>query len=81
MSQIVTVLLQIITFLVQNKDAIKQLILDLEALLPNSNGNDKAAQVRTFVGTSLGIEAQIEAVWPLVSPIFNAFVASVKKPA
>lgn len=79
--QAFTILLQVISFFAQNKDKIKELILDLEALLPNSNGNDKAAQVKNFIASSLSIEEHIETVWPLLSPIFNAFVSAVKAPA
>ena len=78
--QFFTLLLQAVTFLSQNRDAIKTLIIDLENLLPNSNGSDKAAQVKNFVAIGMGIESQIEQVWPLVSPIFNAFVGKAKAP-
>jgi len=79
--QAFTILLSVISFFAQNKDAIKTMILDMEALLPNSNGHDKAAQVKNYIAASLGIEAQIETVWPLLAPIFNAFVGTVKSPA
>ena len=80
MNQIITIALQIISYLVQNKDTIKQLILDIEALIPDSPGAVKAQVVRNFIGTALGIEAQLEAAWTAIGPMFNAFVAMVKVP-
>lgn len=73
-----TIILQVISFLVANKEQIKEVILSIEALIPDTPGSAKAGAVKAFIGTALGIEAQIEAVWPLVSPIFNLLVGSVK---
>lgn len=78
MSQLVTAALQILTFLVSNRASLVQVITELEALIPDVPGATKAAAVKNFIAASLGIEAQIEQVWPLISPIFNALVAAVK---
>lgn len=68
----------VLAYLAQNKDAIKQAILDLENLIPNAPGNDKAAAIRGMIAGALNIEGQIEAAWPIIAPVFNAFVALVK---
>ena len=81
MPQVAALFLQVVTFFVQNKAQIIQLIQNIEALIPDVPGDTKATQVKNFIATSLGIEAQIESVWPAVSPIFNLIVAAVKKPA
>jgi hypothetical protein len=36
--------------------------------------------VKDFIGQAMAIEAQMEAAWPIVAPIFNLFVAAVKAP-
>jgi hypothetical protein len=83
MSNVVTTILSIISYLVKNKDQIQQTVQDLETLLPDSgNGAAKLAVVKNLIATAIGAEAQIEAVWPFVAPIFNAIVAKIKgKPA
>lgn len=78
MMQIISTVLQIVSFLAAHKDQIKQLILDIEALMPDAPGNEKAAQVKSFIGAALSIEAQIEQAWSFVGPIFNRFVATTK---
>ena len=80
MSQIVTLALSIISFLVSNKSQIVQVITEIELLIPDAPGSTKAAAVKSFIATSLGVEAQVEQAWPLVGPIFNALVALVKTP-
>lgn len=77
----VTVALQILGYLAANKDAIKQLILSIEGIVGEIAGPDKAAIVKQYVATALSVEAQVEQAWPLVAPLFNTFVALVKKPA
>lgn len=78
MLQMIALAMQIFAYLTENKDAIKTLILNIEGLIPEAAGSSKAQAVRTFIGTAMGQEAQIEAAWPLVAPIFNLFVAHVK---
>jgi hypothetical protein len=68
----------ILSYLASNKDLIKQAIVDIQNLIPDAPGNDKAAAVKGFIASALNIESQIESVWPLVAPVFNAFVAVVK---
>ena len=80
MPQIVTLALSIISFLVSNKSQIVQVITEIELLIPDAPGSTKAAAVKSFIATSLGVEAQVEQAWPLVGPIFNALVALVKAP-
>ena len=71
---------QIIAFLASHKEDIKSLILNIEALMPEAIGADKAQTVKDFIGKALGLEAQIESVWSYVAPIFNHFVATTKAP-
>lgn len=78
MGQIISAFLQIVAYLASNRDQIKQLILDLEALMPGAMGADKANIVKGFIGTALGIEAQLEQAWVFVAPIFNHFVSATK---
>lgn len=80
MNPVFQIVLQVITFLVTHRDGIKQMILDLETLIPETPGLTKATAVKSFIANGLGIETQIETVWPLISPIFNAMVASTKYP-
>ena len=81
MAPAILVALQVISYLAQNKDTIKQTILDIQSLIPDAPGSDKASAIKVFVAAAIGAEAQIEAAWPFIAPIFNMFVASVKKPA
>lgn len=74
-------LLTVLAFLVSNRAAIKDLILHVQDLIPDAPGADKAALVKSWIGAAIGAEAQVESVWPLVSPLFNLIVAAVKKPA
>jgi hypothetical protein len=78
MSPYISVAMQVIGFLVENKDQIKQVVQSIEKLIPDAPGSDKAASVRAFIGKALDVEAQIEAAWPLVAPFFNLFVSVVK---
>jgi hypothetical protein len=78
MGQVISIVFQIITFLATHKDQIKQLILDIEALMPDAAGSEKATQVKTFIAAALSIEAQVEQAWSFVGPIFNRFVAATK---
>ena len=77
MSSILIVALQIISFLATHREQLKQLVLDLEGLL--TDGSTKAGAVKSFIGAALGVEGQLEAAWPIVAPVFNGFVAHVKK--
>ncbi len=49
-------------------------------LIHDAPGATKAEAAKTFIASSLGIEAQVEQAWPLVGPLFNALVALVKEP-
>lgn len=73
-----TIFLQVLVWLEANKDNLKQIIIQIENLIPDAPGNQKAQAVKGAIAAAMGIEAQIEQVWPLVSPIFNALVALVK---
>lgn len=79
MLQIAASILQIINFLAQNKDQIRQLIITIQNLIPDAPGSEKSLQVRHFIAASLNLEEHIEQAWPLVAPLFNALVANVKK--
>lgn len=70
---------QALVWLEQNKDTLKDIILKIQSLIPDAPGNQKALAVRTAIASGMGIEAQIEQVWPLLSPVFNLIVADVKK--
>ncbi|MFZ6773017.1 hypothetical protein ACO0LB_09925 [Undibacterium sp. SXout7W] len=74
------IFLQLLTWLEQNKDTIKKIVLQIEALIPDAPGNQKAAAVRGAIASAMNIESGIEQAWPLIQPIFNLIVASVKKP-
>ena len=78
MGQIIATVLQITAFLVSNKDSIIKLVLDIQSLIPDAAGADKAAVVKNFIGKALGIEQQLEAAWPLAKPVFDLLVAIVK---
>ncbi len=70
---------QILAYLATHRDEIKEMILNIQKLFPEpGQGDTKAAAVRGFIAKSLNIEAQIEEAWPLVSGIFNLFVAKTK---
>lgn len=69
---------QIVSFLFANRAEIKKLIIDIEGLIPDVPGSDKAAAVRGFIGAALNITDQIESAWPMVAPIFNLFVKDTK---
>lgn len=73
-----SILAQVISFLIANKDVFRQIISGLEELVPDAPGATKAAAVRGIIGDALNIAKEIEAVWPLVLPIFNLFVARTK---
>ena len=74
----VSLALEIVTYLVKNRKEIADLILQIQDLFPDTPGEEKASVVRKVIGTVLGISDKIEESWPLVSPIFNLFVAKVK---
>ena len=73
-----TLIFQIFSFLVAHKDDIKDLILGIEAMIPDAPGASKAASVKEFIGNALGVGDKIEAAWPVVLPVFNLLVATVK---
>ena len=78
MPQIITAILKILSFLATNKATITHLVTDIEGLIPDAPGDTKAAAVKSFIGTALGVEPQIEAAWAVIGPIFDALVASIK---
>lgn len=73
-----TVALKIFAYLVANKDLIKQMVLAIQALIPDAPGATKAAAIKEAIGKALSLEQQVEDGWGLVGPVFNAFVASIK---
>lgn len=73
-----SVLSQVISFLVANKEVFGRLVAGIEELVPDAPGATKAAAVRGIIGDALNIAKEIETVWPLVLPIFNLFVARTK---
>lgn len=75
-----SIAIQIIGYIVENKDTIKGLIFSIQSLIPDAAGGDKANAVKSFIGKALNIEGQLESAWPMVAPIFNLFVAAVKTP-
>lgn len=74
------VFLTVLTFIIQNRADIIEIIKSIEALIPDAPGNEKAAAVKEVIGKAIGTEQQLETAWPLVQPIFNLLVASVKTP-
>lgn len=77
----ISVALQIFSFLAANKDTIKQLILSLEQAFIDGAallGPTKADAVKGYIAVATNTAAEIEAVWPVIAPVFNAIVASVK---
>jgi hypothetical protein len=78
MSPYISAALSVISFIAQNRDTLKQIVVSIENLIPDAAGNSKAAAVRDFIGKALDMEAQMEQLWPLVLPFFNLFVADVK---
>lgn len=74
----ISLVLQIIGFLVTNKNQIREMVLAIEALIPDVPGPSKANTVKIFIGEALGVADSIESVWPLVLPLFNLFVSKVK---
>lgn len=73
-----SVLAQVLGFLIANKETFRQIISGIEELAPDAPGTAKAGAVRGIIGDALNIAKEIEAVWPLVLPIFNLFVARTK---
>ena len=72
---------QILEFLWTNRDKVKAIVLGLEGLAEGALGVDKAAAFKSHIGAVLGVEAQIEAAWPMVAPFFNLAVKSIKAKA
>lgn len=75
------VAIQLVNWFIEHKDDLVKLIKSIESLIPDAPGNEKAAAVRSFIATALGVESTIEKAWPMVAPIFNLFVKDVKSPA
>ena len=78
MLQIFSSVFQLIAYLVEHKDEIKTLIKNIQDLIPEAPGGTKAAIIKDTIATALGMEDKIEKVWPLVSGLFNSFVADTK---
>jgi hypothetical protein len=77
----ITVVLQILSFLSSNKDQIKQLILSLEQAFVEGAallGPTKEAAAKGYIAVATNTVDEIEAIWPIISPVFSAVVASVK---
>lgn len=73
-----SILAQVISFIIANKDVFRQIIGGIEELVPDAPGTSKAGAVRRIIGDALNIAGEIEAVWPLVLPVFNLLVSAVK---
>lgn len=73
-----SVLAQVLGFLIANKETFRQIISGIEELAPDAHGTAKAGAVRGIIGDALNIAKEIDAVWPLVLPVFNLLVSSVK---
>lgn len=73
-----SVLAQVLGFLIANKETFRQIISGIEELAPDAPGAAKAGAVRGIIGDALNIAKEIDAVWPLVLPVFNLLVSSVK---
>jgi hypothetical protein len=73
-----TIVLQILSFLVEHKQDIKDMILKIEALVGEAAGPEKAAIIRAYVGTAMNLSEQVEVAWPFVAPFFNLLVKVVK---
>jgi phage-related protein len=72
----------VISFIASHRTQLGELVTNVESMIPDAVGSAKAAAVKGFIGVAMNIEADLEAAWPLVSPIFNFFVHGVKaKPA
>ena len=74
----ISIFMQVFSFLITNRDMLKQIIGNLESLIPDAPGYEKATAVKNFIAQIMGIEAQIENVWPTILPFFNLLVTSVK---
>lgn len=77
----VAIVLQVLSFLAANKEDIKQLILSLETLTIDGltvAGSSKAEVVKGYISVASGLIAEVEAVWPVIQPVFNGIVAAVK---
>ena len=73
-------LLTVLSFMYDHRADIKELVLKIEGLVGDAPGASKAGIARDWIASAMGIESQMEAVWPMVQPIFNLFVGLVKKP-
>ena len=81
MNPYVTIALEVFSFLTSHKDDLVQLIKSLEQLAVDGlalAGSTKADAVKGYIAVATNVGADLEKAWPIVSPIFNAFVADVK---
>ena len=74
------VFLQILAFLIANRDQIIDIIKAIEAMIPDAPGTEKAAVLKNAVGEVLGTARLLDTAWPMVQPVLNLLVASVKAP-
>lgn len=78
----IALIVQVIQYIVANKDEIAQMVNALEvagaALVGDLGGADKAAIVQKYIALQANITADLGPVWTVLSPFFNAFVAKVK---
>jgi hypothetical protein len=76
---------KVFLWLVTHKEQIKTVILGVEELMPDAAGASKAAAVRNFIAQGIAaegtIEGDVDKAWPFIGPLFDGFVAKVKKAA
>lgn len=76
---------QVLLYLFTHREEIKQVVVNVDALLSDAPGTARAAAVGNFIAQGIREETQIEVDFqkalPFIGPIFDGFVAKVKKEA
>lgn len=75
---VVTTAISILSFLWDERENVKKLILLVQDAYEGAAGEEKAKAVKEFIAKALGIEDRIEGAWPIAAPFFNRLVAKVK---
>lgn len=70
--------LQIVSFLIANRDEITKLVHALQDLFGPGTGATKGEAFKATLTAMMGATDVIEQGWPLAQPVVNAFVALVK---